>query len=671
MPTFEKWQWIELIGFDNEQRDYGVAAYLETTGFLPKAISLLLYSPDFVHLHEDMAEERALPVEVCSYRARPYGRERARQNWTNYELRGLIGELQQRGIAVYCSFFNMFKYMLDGQTRSGVWSGEHPELYETSRTGASLGVLNPLRRMADGSYYEDFFVARLTRALADYGFDGYHGADGYTSPRYCLAEADYSDDMVYQFANASGVSLPERLSSPCEDDTERKAERAEWIWTNKRLEWIAFYADRFAEFWGKVVSALHRDGKKVAFNSAWTRDPFEALFRYGIDYARIAATGMDAFVVETGAVALTVGGAGVEYDPRDEFCAMLMLIKAYVPGIKLICLNTIQDTTERWDALRHAPAALERDIYALANVYYFDGHEGRPIRCSSGFMACLSDGIRRDEWSWIRGRWEIGFARQPERLIGAAFIWSDRALAAELAQYVVGRNYSGHKWLHELISRGAPVYGTVRVGNLDSMRGPVMAANVHLWPKEELDCLLRYEHGPVIMIGTMTESFALNVPVMRNKVGRDRLFCAVYDADKSVNIRIVTEQPPDATDPLHSSNTIDDAISWIKGLTFTSVSDRFLRACATAIVASTGSPFVADGSEWITVNTLAVGGTRRRLIIANADFTYKTALIDMGSPIAYVEICTDFPGMPIVPDGSRFRTVVPGKGIVIVEVAYA
>lgn len=670
MSTFEKWQWIELIGFDNEQRDYGVGAYLENAGFLPAVISLLLYSPDFVHLHEDMSAERLLPVEACAYTARPYGRERARQSWTNYELRGLIGELQQRGIAVYCSFFNMFQYHLDGQTHSGAWSGAHPELYETSRTGASLAVLNPLRRMADGSYYEDFFVERLTKALTDYGFDGYHGADGYTSPRYCLAEADYSDDMVFQFVNASGVSLPERLSSPCDGDPVRMAERANWIWTNKRLAWIALYADRFTAFWGKVVSALHRDGKKVAFNTAWTRDPFEALFRYGIDYARIAATGMDAFVVETGAVALSVGGAGVEYDPRDEFSAMLMLIKAYVPDMKLICLNTIQDTTERWDALRHAPAALERDIYALANVYGFHGKEGNPVRCSSGFMACLSDGIRRDEWRWIRDRWETGFAGQPERLVGAAFVWSDRALPAELAQYAAGRNYSAHKWLHELMSRGAPVYGAVRVGNVDAVRGPVIAVNVDLWPEEELEGLLRYAHGPVFMIGTMTALLALHVPALANKVERDRLFCAVYAAGEADHIQIVAEQLPDAIGAAHDPGTIDDAISWIKGLVFASVPDRFLRACAAAMAVSAGSPLVADGSEWITVNTLAVGDNRRRLIIANADFTYKTAYIDMGSPIAQVEVCTDFPGMPIIPDGSRFRTVVPGKGIVIVEVAF-
>ena len=61
--------WIELIGFDNTLSDYGVKEFLSRTNFIPKAISFLLVSPDFVNTHYGMLEEWVFPPEYCSYTA--------------------------------------------------------------------------------------------------------------------------------------------------------------------------------------------------------------------------------------------------------------------------------------------------------------------------------------------------------------------------------------------------------------------------------------------------------------------------------------------------------------------------------------------------------------------------------------------------------------------------
>jgi len=102
---YEKWVWIELIGFDNRASDFGVAAYLDTVGTVPDGISLLFFTPDFVHAHKGMEREHILPIEMCSYAARPYGKLHDRQQWTNYQVHGLVKELQKQGVNVYCSFF--------------------------------------------------------------------------------------------------------------------------------------------------------------------------------------------------------------------------------------------------------------------------------------------------------------------------------------------------------------------------------------------------------------------------------------------------------------------------------------------------------------------------------------------------------------------------------------
>ncbi|MBP1992075.1 hypothetical protein [Paenibacillus eucommiae] len=681
--NFEKWLWVELIGFDNEQENYGVPAYLDNLGFVPAALSLLFYSPDFVHLHDRSEKERVFPPEICSYTARPYGRDRARQEWTSTQLRGLLSELQQRGVEVYCSFFDLFIYKLDGKYYSSEWCSQHPELHVVTSSVKRTEMLNPLGRLADGTYYEDFFVKQLAAVMEDYGFDGYHGADGYTSPRISLAEADYSDDMVGQFTASGRAELPSELSGDCEGNAELLRARADWIWANKRFEWIDFYAERWETFWRKIAARLHPLEKKFVLNSTWTRDPFEAMYRFGVDYKRLANTGIDGFVIEAGAAALTLGAGGMEYEPCNEFKATLMLIKSYVPDTKLICLNTIQDTTERWDALRHAPAVLERDILTLPNVYRYD-RQGQLERCSSGWMGCLADGIDRQEWKWINRRWELGFNGQPERLIGATFLWSDQMLATELHHYIETRDYSSHKWLHTLISLGAPVYAAANIENLELLTGPVFVTNAHLWPEDELQSVLAYTKGPVILIGKMTDRAAslglsaaaaeLNVESNESNESkrRDAYFMAIYPDGGSSKPEFLWEETgrDDAGNSAADSSTIDDAISWVQGLHFSAVTDTFLQECVAWIGNCSESPKVLEQSSKISVNAMEIDQNRWRLLIANGNLDYKSPKIDVGRSISQIKVCTDFPGTPVSPRGTYFNVTVPGRGTVILELDF-
>ena len=257
---YETWLWVELIGFDNQRPDYGVEAYLENAGLIPAAVSLLLFNPDFIHTHTGLAEDRSFPFDYCSYGGHPYSYERARQDWTRFQLRELVGTLQAHGIAVYVTVFDLFV--------TAEWLGQHPEVLHVNTAGTRLNSVCPWKRLADGSWYEDFFVRQLVRVLQDYGFDGFHQADGYSHPRLPLYQGDFSDDMVAQFEAATGRTLPEDLGAPQGDDAETLGRRADWIWGQARRAWIDFYARRVQSFCRRVAESVHAVRKRVVLNNA-------------------------------------------------------------------------------------------------------------------------------------------------------------------------------------------------------------------------------------------------------------------------------------------------------------------------------------------------------------------------------------------------------------------
>jgi len=322
----ERWIWTELIGFDNRQPDLGVKEYLDQAGFAPKAICLLMATPDFILSHRGIAEERALPPNCCSRDGHEHNRHRQRQVWTNHQLRELIRRLHARGVEVYVTVFTRFFRDQYGHE----WLSDHREVFQVWRTRGFAWSLNALARLADGSYFEDYFARQLVAVLKDYGFDGWHGADGYGPLNGPIYEVSFSDDMVEQFVRVRGVRLPEAVAGPCANDLAKLQARGDWIWQNARREWIEFYADRWAGFWRKVVTAVHAAGRKAVINSAWGRAPLESLYRYGIDYRKIVEAGVDGIVVETAAAGLAMDPRTADVDRHYDFLSMLMLIKAYV-----------------------------------------------------------------------------------------------------------------------------------------------------------------------------------------------------------------------------------------------------------------------------------------------------------------------------------------------------
>ncbi len=651
----ERWIWTELIGFDNRAPDMGVQAYVDTAGFAPDAICLLITSPDFILSHEERDEEVDLPPDFCSRDGHEHNPVRQHQTWTNRQLRRLIDELHRHGTGAYLTVFTRFY----GNQFHREWVSDHREVCMVRRSHGWVSAINSLSRLKDGTYYEDYFVPQLVRVLDHYGFDGWHGADGYGPLSGPLYDVCFSDNMVAQFVESRGLDLPPFVTESCEDSVEKVDARADWIWRNVRHEWIAFYADRWAQFWSKVMDALHQTGKKAVINSAWANAPFESLYRYGIDYRKIVDTGVDGIVVETVGASIAMDHRPGAADPvrHYDFLSMLMLIKAYVPDAKLIFLNTTHDVVEEWNAIHHVPVILERETYALANVFHTDAR-GALAPCADGVLVCLGDGMSREDWGWLRDRWRLAFSSLPRRTLGATLVWSDAAFRNQGEDFTRTRTWTTDRLLFELMARGAPVQSTARVDSLHNVDGAILVLNAHLFPQAEIEKIRAYRNGPVVMIGRRGHA----------RPAADQLCCRVYGAP---HVSAPEAEGRDSEDVLGDVMAITDPAIFWNHLVCREVSNRFLNGCVDAILQAAGCFSVVEEGDAVAIMAVEQRENVLRLAVKNKTPQYARPQIDVHAPIERVEVLTRFPSMLVKPEGSTFRVRVPGNGIVVLDVALA
>lgn len=652
MADYDRWLWIELIGFDNTQADYGVGALLETAGFVPDAVSLLLFNPDFVHDHAGMGTPRPLPFDCCSYAGHPSNGERRRQDWTSHQLRGLVEALRAEGIGVWFAVFDLFV--------SESWLARHPEVRYVDRRGQRRQSVCPLKRLADGTFYEDFYIERVSAVARDYGFDGYHAADGYGHPRLPIYEGDFSDDLVEQFVLAQQVALPDELAGPCDGQPERISARADFILAHRRMEWLGFHRRRFVAFHRKLAAALHAVGRAVVLNSCWTRDPFEALYRYGVDTAALAECGIDGLVVEAAAAASETEREDASAAVLHEFAAMLLLTRVHTPTLPMRFLCGVKDTREQWHVLRHAPTSLEREIHWLAALRVTGAGGAR--RCADGLVVCLADAIRPHEWAWLRDIWNLAFAAGDARVLGATLVWSARSLDAQLEDYLRTRRPSVHRWLHQLLALGAPIHNAVPIEELDAVTGPLLVLNPHLLSPTERDRVLAWRSGPHIVIGPRGDGW----PTPHAEVaGPDDWTCAVYGAELTVTVPAFGTKPP----VVHDAAT--DPASFLEDLPYQPIPAEFLQACADVIAAVAGAVKVTVGTARVRVVTLEEPDGRLRLVVGNDGPGYVTAHLELAAPVAEVTVLTPFPPLPILPRGNGLDVKVPGRGVVVLQVTCA
>ncbi|MFA6815040.1 MAG: hypothetical protein WCS73_01945 [Lentisphaeria bacterium] len=617
--TSEKWLWIELIGFELNAPDFGVKAYLDRLGFTPDGLSLLIATPEFINTHTDDFLNKELPPEYCSYEAHNSNGERQREKWTGKYLKLLVDELHKYDIKVY---FCIFEFCKEKE-----WLKEHDELfYVLNSEEKTSRSICPLKRLSDGSYYEDFFAAQLEKVMIDYNFDGYHAGDGFAHPRYPLYTGDFSDDMIEQFVNWSGINIPNNKP-------------IEWILENQISKWRDFYIWRNTRFWEKIVKVLNKLNKDIIFNSAWTREPFEAIYRYGIDYKALYDIGIKKIIVEIADAGLELCNEGSQ-KPRPLYSrmAMSMLLRAYVPDAKLIIMNQIRDFNERYFILHHAPPLFELQVITHFNLFYRSA-DNKLKSCYDGVLACLADGLTRSEWEKINSTWNTGSSFKPESLNCAVVLYSEKQIEKQIKLYEKERNWYDYRILTRLLDAGAPIYAIANLDSLKERNEVLIVLNPELFEKNELQAIAAYKVAPVIGIGN-SGCKLLNKPQV-----------------KTPQIKINKKIPTD----------IKDSWTWLDDLYVTDINDEFFIECAEFIRQSIVDTSFTPDNPAVKFVVEKLNETYR-LILWNDEYFYQS--IKISTDIKYKELkyISGFTDCEIPVINNSFIIKLPPRGVSIIQI---
>lgn len=607
--------WIELIGFDKNKDGFGVCEYIEHIGFKPDRISLHLTSVDFVNTHKGMEKEYRLPAYACSYAGHPCNDDRMRQDWTNYDLAALVREFHKHDIKVYASFFDLdAESELPGRKK---FTDLHPELSAvcTNPEETEKGILM-IKRFADGSYYEDYLLKMLICVCNDYGFDGVQIADGISSPRNAIWFADFSEDILEQ----SGIRIPPDVT-----------DKAAWINKYKRKEWLAFFSKRQNDFLRKIISGLKIAGIETAVNSAWTRDPLEALYRYGTDYREFKNA--DSVVVEDVSTSLPILGYEdnhnyeLGYERRRfihyEFIANLMAIKAQIGNIPLTPLFAVWDNQEQWSVLHHMPVAMQRCAATNFAKLCFNGEKWESV--TNGMHFCLGDALSKDDWDFMRNAFDNGYIENP-RPSGAVFIWSDKRMENEIDALIQYGNMHSAMWLAKLCASGAMIGGISNIKYLEKLNCDIVISNPSLMPEEELRKVKEYKGGRVVYVEDIPKR----------------------DVSKITN-------------PVQSG--------WPRPLEYAAISENTVKTAVEEINKSSNIT-VAKGFESCGATEVKTGENTSRILIDNNEYYYVLPIITTKRKIKKIKIITKPDGYPLKYSDNSFTVRVPGKGADIAEITY-
>jgi len=196
----------------------------------------------------------------------------------------------------------------------------------------------------------------------------------------------------------------------------------------------------------------------------------------------------------------TEGWRHDECDSLYKFLSSLGRIRVSMSAQRLLLLNTIKDTMEQYNSIRHAPMLLDAELKSFGSICYH--HHGTSHPALDGIVSCLSDGLNRSEWSWLLQLWNGSFN---ETLIGCnqgvRVIFDQEALDNELSSYCQRPFCSSYHWHWLLLGAGAPVWETVDLSQVWTAPGPFLLIHPAFYPREKLRPLLQARGSEVICCG--------------------------------------------------------------------------------------------------------------------------------------------------------------------------
>ena len=631
----ERWYWTELIGFDNTSPDFGVSAYL-SRNVSTSGVSLL-----FAHIDFLFSKDEVLAPTACSYCAHEYNRERRRQDWTRTQLKGLVRELQSHGIKVFFSCFD-----ITGTINDPAWLSYG----RNGRPRHSVYVIKPLGEGAVG----DEVIGAIRSVIDEFGFDGLQLADGLSSNRLSIENGDFSVSLC----RASGIRIPETLMG---EDEVSYAERREWILKKKRFEWISFIADSWADFYRKLFERIK---EPIMFNIAWTRGPFEALYRYGLDYGRCCLDRAFAVMIEENSAVRAImspedeGGVESPLVRLDryayEYTLMQQQIKLHTHGKKQISLMPISDTMEQWDALRHCPTELVRATVRRYNNFVWQN--GRFVPCADAPLYCLADGIPAEDWQWI-AKQESYRLPEVDFVEGIVGVYNPRTLYAEVERFCKKRHYFGASLTEELLCAGLNVGAQIALADVaDFDRAKcLLVTDLDAYTREEKE-LLAKSGLPVLAVGEDVELPADKGEEYRGKY----LSVALYNSSVQLSLDSLAglERAIKRSPACHGE-------IWTEPLSQHRVSPAFFEELSCLVNEALGLDRTASGVKLASYRC----GEERYVLLSNDHHTYYLPTVTVSGRINEASALMKAQGYKVKCNGDKFTVRIPPRGAEIVKLA--
>ncbi|MBQ6472310.1 MAG: hypothetical protein IJJ33_10025 [Victivallales bacterium] len=481
--------------------------------------------------------------------------------------------------------------------------------------------------------------------------------------------------MVAQFLEDSGLDVPEWLERKCGDNREAFDKRARLIWNRLRREWIDFYCRRNERFLSKICAMARSIGRQISSNTCWTRDPVEAIYRYGIDYSKLKEIGLGPLIVETPSAAGELESARSRAFYSEPFFHVLQstsLLTGAATDSELLFNQCVQDTTEGWSILHHAPAFLEREIMSYPNLFRYD-RNGKLRRCYDGFQICLAAGIEKHEWKWLKSKWDIAYQIMPDSLESAALVWSSSLPQAELDYYLRTRKSLNANMLYHLYSAGAPIHAVVPIEAISEVDVPLVSINPGVLPASEVETLFHKRKSPLILIGNMPT----NLPPADFRFHEGDTEFRIYGAKLEIPPpdfkKIETELPEDIMD-------IPEPASFAKEQFYLPISKEFYKFAAQCIERVSGPNIELDDpkrpdSPFFKFKVLHdTENSKVRVFITNDDSHYILGNMCLPFKVKYMDIVNNFRGRQMFieprfdgkPGAMSFLVIAP-KGVAVLD----
>jgi hypothetical protein len=441
---------IDLRVFDNCLADYGVGDFIEKLGFIPDYLFNHETYVGQIHSHDGKIDDTLLLPTWTAQRAIPGG-----QWWTRRQYRALVDELHRHGIKFFQGAEAAWSVWPEyGEASRDTWIYNNmPEMFTTYRTGVTtageMGMICPLKRMKDGMYYEDRLLRDVLRFMDDYQMDGFFAADGFGGLGCKLYDGDYSDDIISQFTEHTGIEVKGGSVN----------ERADYIWENLHYEWAVFYSDRWAQFYSKITKAIKAAGKELIVMAPFKHGPADSLMEYGFDYAKNVKAGLDFLALES----METSSRRWQYTQAMEAVGIsnVSTIKAICPNVRILWMSSTCNCPEHWHTLRDIPNALERECLAL-NTARAIGPEGKLIKGFDGVQALFGIDLNADEWRWYKQRLDIGHLKVASN-DGLVILWSDKILYENARRRIT---YPLSTQVVKLRFAGLPIHTAVDFSNI-------------------------------------------------------------------------------------------------------------------------------------------------------------------------------------------------------------